>query len=805
MRLKIKKKPSLSIRFTVVSIFIFASIFTASIAIVLQYYFSQSMAQKSAVQLYNYATSSVSNYLEQKDEKASNYSALLANFNNLSINQKLHPDALLLFADILKKNELYCSIYLGFPNGDLQQLVSINKLQNNRNSLHAKASDRWVLISITGKQESRIRHFSYFDESFTLRAQRKEKTNYDATDRNWYKNASNIKAYKSKAYIFAQSKLHGQTYSFKVPNTQIVLGLDITLDSVSNILQQHNKYKLGNILNEVYLYNDSGELLVSNKKVKSLNKNQNLEKTPHQLLIESLKSPENFNQLKAVDINDQAYYIYVSEVGKKHNQKNYLAILVSEEDLFSENMKQIRTSILISSFFFILLLPFSWLFSSPIIRPIKALALEAEKVKNRDYEQLKPVMSNIIEIQKLNDSMVEMNQSIEAYQSDQKELMESFIQLIAQAIDDKSPYTAGHCNRVPELSLMLVAAAEASDLPPFKNFKFENKEEHREFRIAAWLHDCGKITTPEHIVDKGTKLETIYNRIHEIRMRFEVLWRDVEIDYYQQLQQNPEQEKHLKADLTKQQLKLTQDFEFIAKSNVGCEFMKEEDIKYLEEISNITWLRYFDDRLGLSPIEELNLNPKKATLPATENLLSDKHEHIIKRHSIVEFDPKFNIKMDIPIHLYNLGELYNLSISRGTLTKEDRFKINQHVTSTIKMLEGLPFPPELAKVPRYASTHHETMIGTGYPRKLKAKDLSIPERVLVIADIYEALTAADRPYKKAKKISTAIDILYQMALNKHIDMEVFKLFLKSGIYLEYAVKYLDEKQIDNVNIEQYFA
>ena len=121
------------------------------------------------------------------------------------------------------------------------------------------------------------------------------------------------------------------------------------------------------------------------------------------------------------------------------------------------------------------------------------------------------------------------------------------------------------------------------------------------------------------------------------------------------------------------------------------------------------------------------------------------------------------------------------------------------------MLEGLPFPPELAKVPRYASTHHETMIGTGYPRKLKAKDLSIPERVLVIADIYEALTAADRPYKKAKKISTAIDILYQMALNKHIDMEVFKLFLKSGIYLEYAVKYLDEKQIDNVNIEQYFA
>ncbi|MGS0729592.1 HD-GYP domain-containing protein, partial [Shewanella sp. 0m-11] len=223
------------------------------------------------------------------------------------------------------------------------------------------------------------------------------------------------------------------------------------------------------------------------------------------------------------------------------------------------------------------------------------------------------------------------------------------------------------------------------------------------------------------------------------------------------------------------------------------EFMDQESTDRLAELAKISWQRHFDDRLGLSPVEELNLSEREGedVYPVTEPLLRDKPEHIIKRINKVEFDPKFGIKMAIPEYQYNLGELYNLSISRGTLTTEDRFKINEHVTSTIKMLENLPFPPELARVPRYASTHHETLKGTGYPRKLSAEDLSIPERILVVADIFEALTAADRPYKKAKSLSVAIDILYKMALDEHLDMDIFKLFLSSGIYLEYAHKFLD--------------
>ncbi|MEF1305654.1 HD domain-containing phosphohydrolase, partial [Vibrio owensii] len=180
-------------------------------------------------------------------------------------------------------------------------------------------------------------------------------------------------------------------------------------------------------------------------------------------------------------------------------------------------------------------------------------------------------------------------------------------------------------------------------------------------------------------------------------------------------------------------------------------------------------------------------------------------EHIIKRIRPVEFAPEHGIQMQVPEHQYNMGEVYNLTISRGTLTPEDRFKINEHMISGIKMLEALPFPPELSNVPRYASTHHETLKGTGYPRKLSADDLSIPERILVIADIFEALTAGDRPYKKAKPVSVAIDIMYKMALDEHLDMDLFLLFLESGVYLEYAKKFMPETQVDEVDIQKYLS
>ena len=526
---------------------------------------------------------------------------------------------------------------------------------------------------------------------------------------------------------------------------------------------------------------------------------------PTSKFIEIASDPSLFSQLFEIDMDGEAQLIYVAPTWNvpKENDALFVGIITPIDIVLAPYMEKIKLSVIITAIFMLLLLPFSWLFANPIVRPIKQLAYENNKVRRRQYDEVSPVSSHVKELAELSESMVSMVKAIQAHELAQRQLMDSFIQLIAQAIDDKSAYTGGHCERVPELALMLADHASRSDLPAFRDFDLTSDDEWREYRIAAWLHDCGKITTPEHIVDKGSKLETIYNRIHEVRMRFEVLWRDAEISYWEQLAESPNEQTRCQEELEQAQLKLRDDFEFVAECNVGGEFLDETKQDRLKAIAQTRWQRQFDDRIGLSPIEELRTPPVEPELPATEYLLSDKPEHIIERTRSTDYPPEFGINMDVPEHLYNLGEIYNLSISRGTLTAEDRFKINEHMISTIKMLESLPFPEELKNVPRYASTHHETMRGSGYPRKLRGEQLSIPERILAVADVFEALTASDRPYKKAKPVSVAVDILHKMVLDNHIDRDCFELFIRDKVYQQYAEQYLSPNQVDAVDITKY--
>ncbi len=387
----------------------------------------------------------------------------------------------------------------------------------------------------------------------------------------------------------------------------------------------------------------------------------------------------------------------------------------------------------------------------------------------------------------------------------QKNLLDSFIELIASAIDAKSPYTGGHCQRVPELAKMLAEAACRSDEEPFADFSLTEDQKY-ELHIGAWLHDCGKVTTPEYVVDKSTKLETICDRIHEVRMRFEVAKREAEIDHLKALLDGDGDKEKREEELGARLAKLDDDFAFIAESNIGGEFMDEGRMNRVREIAEMTWTRTLDDRLGVSheELKRKNRTPKPC-LPVRENMLSDKPEHIIPREGVdaLANDERFGFKLDVPENKYNLGEVYNLCVARGTLTAEERFKINDHIIQTISMLEQLPFPKHLKKVPEYAGGHHETMIGTGYPRKLSKEDMSLPARIMAVADIFEALTAADRPYKKAKTLSESIRILSFMKKDQHVDGDLFNLFLTSGIYKDYAERFLLPEQIDEVDISQY--
>ena len=387
----------------------------------------------------------------------------------------------------------------------------------------------------------------------------------------------------------------------------------------------------------------------------------------------------------------------------------------------------------------------------------------------------------------------------------QKDLLDALIQLIAGAIDAKSPYTSGHCKRVPELAQMLARVADESTEKPFDTFSI-NEDEWYELYIASWLHDCGKVTTPEYVVDKSTKLECIYNRIHEIRMRFEVLWRDAQIDYYKTLM-DPNQDKTLvNQELENRYKQLQEDYAFIAEFNIGSEYTEDDSIKRINEIASTSWLRHFDDRIGLSEDElRLKNQEKRTELPAKEYLLADKQEHIIKRTDKGKpyGDNPHGFNMEVPDNEFNLGEIYNLSIIRGTLTDEDRYKINEHIIQTIILLSKLPLPRELKRVPTWAGNHHEKLDGTGYPRGLTGNELSIPERIMAIADIFEALTASDRPYKKAKTLGESIKIMSFMRNDGHICPDLFDLFLSSGIYKKYAEAFLSPEQIDDVDIPIY--
>jgi len=323
----------------------------------------------------------------------------------------------------------------------------------------------------------------------------------------------------------------------------------------------------------------------------------------------------------------------------------------------------------------------------------------------------------------------------------QKALLESFIKLIANAIDAKSPYTGGHCTRVPIITEMLARAACDANDGPFKDFTLSDDEWY-ELRIAAWLHDCGKVVTPVHVMDKATKLETIHDRMESVRTRFELRRRELEL----QLLKLPPDDTETRAGAAAELAGLDEELAFLETANIGGEFLSPEKQARIRAIAERTVV------IGG------------------------------KAHPLLSPD-----------------EVENLCISRGTLTEEERLIINGHMVQTIQMLEALPFPRNLRRVPEYAGGHHEKMDGGGYPKGLYAGDMSLPARMMAIADVFEALTAQDRPYKKAKTLSETMKIMAFMKKDNHLDPVLFDFFVQSGIYRRYAEQYLPKELIDVVD------
>lgn len=793
-----KNKLHLKIRPTVLTIFIFVISSVILVTLSLQYHFLKDLALNATNDNLIHISEKIEQKIRDLDRRNNNLLSDLQTYSKIhKVNFENEREKLLpILVNYLKNHRFIYAIYAGNKNGNFYEVINLNIDDKLREKYNTTPAMKWLVVKIYEENGKRVQCEEFLDRNFLILRKTKKEANYDPSIRPWFKRAlSTDEIIKTDPYMYTNLEARGITYAKHIKGTARVIGVDVSLNSMSSFL----KKQLDNDKGEIYLFKEKDNLTAA------ANYNEHYKKLDFKALREDLTKLNVDSEFKIISLEDKDYFLYFSEIKSIYKNKDYLAILLPLDMVLKPYMEKIVYSFIITGIILLFTIPLIWFSTKLLVNPIHNLANENEKIIKRKFSEVKFVQTHIAEISDLSKSLTQLSVSVQKHEEDQRKLMDSFIKLIASAIDAKSKYTGGHCERVPVLSMMLARAA-SKDETIFKDFKIKNEDEERELKIAAWLHDCGKVTTPEYVVDKATKLETIYNRIHEIRTRFEVLYRDLHIKALENILTGANREEEYEK-LQKEQNKLIEEFEIIAHANIGGEFMDDETIKKVESISKRTWTRYFDNSIGISRDERnrLEKNTQNVT-PQIEKLLDDKIEHIIPREEFIpNINETYGFKQEVPEHLYNQGEVYNLSIKRGTLTEEERYKINEHMKMSIIMLEQLPFQEHLKRVPEYAGAHHETLIGTGYPRRLTKEQMSLPARILAVADVFEALTSSDRPYKEPKTLSESIKILSFMVKDQHLDKDIFEMFLKTGIYKEYAKDFLEESQIDEVDISKYLG
>ena len=381
---------------------------------------------------------------------------------------------------------------------------------------------RWSIIKIFDSPQGRVRQLNFLNSALQLISTRSESSEYRANERPWFKQAyQSDKVIRTDPYLFSNLQQKGITFAKVISGSKAVLAIDLTLKRLNDLLYEQ---KFGPS-SEVVMFGRGGSIIASSNL-------QAPDKKINAFLTQALDSDQTDRLLRYKEHGEDMFAM-VTTLSNEISTDTHLGVAIDADVMLKPYHEKILYSLAIALLFLVLAMPMIFYTTARIVRPIKVLMLQNDKIKARQFDEVTPIKTHIAELMDLSDSLVSMTKSIQAYQMAQAELMDSFIKLIADAIDAKSPYTGGHCQRVPEVAMMLAKAANAVEDGPFKDFRFDNDEAWREFEIGAWLHDCGKVTTPEYVVDKATKLETIHNRIHGIRTRFEVIWRDIEIEAYE--------------------------------------------------------------------------------------------------------------------------------------------------------------------------------------------------------------------------------------------------------------------------------
>jgi HD-GYP domain-containing protein (c-di-GMP phosphodiesterase class II) len=316
-----------------------------------------------------------------------------------------------------------------------------------------------------------------------------------------------------------------------------------------------------------------------------------------------------------------------------------------------------------------------------------------------------------------------------------RELFESFVQASVKAIEQRDPSTSGHSFRVAETTTALLVALPRSGLARFRELVV-SAEHLTEVRYAALLHDFGKVGVRESVLVKANKLSD--ERLEVIRYRFEL-----------------HKERLRRIALEREMSALhTDPREF--------EFARRRSKQELERA-----ISRLDDHFAAIAL---------ANNPNVRAEGDFRHLEAIHANPFVELDGSIG-------WLINDEDLLALSVRRGSLTPDERRQIEAHVAYTRDFLEVLPWPPELSRVPLIAGAHHEKLDGSGYPDGRRGDDIPLPSRVMTVCDIFDALTAMDRPYKSSVSVQTAFRILEEEATAGLIDHDIVRVFIASGSYL----------------------
>ena len=758
--------------------------------LITQYYFSYKMVVDFITKKFIYLANQSSIIVKDKDQQAKEVVSILSNTPIVNSKESFNAKEtmLKLFYTPMKYKKNIFAIYISYPDSKYFEVVNIKHSKFIAKMFNAPKEAKWIVVQLfrDNKTQNKAKEISHFyDKDLNYISSFTKITDYNPYKRPWHKEAlsGNGEVVRGSPYMYYRLQKMGITYSKLLSDKKSVIAMDITLDELSESLRQL-KFSTGI---DMYMFEDD-KLIASTEPMS--------EKIDARLLKE-LKL--NKKEVKSYQKDGKTYFFRVIPISS--NIK--LVFKADKSSMMKPYLQSIYAEIIVTLLLLLFLIPLIRKLSKGFIKPIEMLMAENNKVKKRKFNDVKAIKSPINELNIFSASLVDMAKSIKAHEDKQEKLLDAFIHLIANMIDAKSPYTGEHCKKVPILTKMMLDNINKKQTGHFKDFKITDKEILKGIEWSSLLHDCGKLIIPNHIVDKATKLETIYNRIHEIRTRFEVLLRDAQIKYLKSIIDGKNQEESYN-EFKKTKEQLQKDFEFVANLNLGNKKITDEDCKRLYEISNITWERNFNKTLGLSWQEAESLSDKvNESLPAIEKLLYDGKEHKTPR-SENEFKlyKREHIKMHVPELLYNKGEIYNLCIPAGTITEEEKFIIQEHAIHSLKILKELPWSDKLKDIVEDAANHHEYLDGSGYPRSLTEEELSIPARIMTIADIFEAITATDRPYKKFNTLSQTLAIIANMAKQNKLDKEIFKVFIQDKIYLEYAKYYLKEEQLDLENINE---